>query len=568
MKGRFRDAKAVADFMARYDAGGTGRRVKSWQPPSSGPRDALQPGFERLRNRGRDVARNDWAGESGVQKWTTTLIGTGIQPRWADPTVNEAWERQGRTCDADGVSDVYGMQALGVRSWIGSGEVFLRLRVRNDSLVARGFLASPVQYQLIESDFCPMFDADQWDGMPKDHYIRQGIELNRYGRRVAYWMYPEHPGDRSRGISPGKHDLIRIRAEEISHVFEPLRPGQLRGVSPLAPILVRLRNAADFEDATLDRQKLGNLFVAFLKRNIPAGAHLEYDPVTGLPVFYNQKGDPLAGLEPGMFQELMPGEEMQFANPPDPAASYPDFMRVTNRGTAAGLGLPYELFAGDIQDVSDRTLRVIINEFRRYAEQRIWTIVIPKLCQPMVDWWAIYGAGNIAHSVASRPTWHPQGWPYIHPVQDVEGKVKAIEAGLTSRSAVISERGDDPRGVARQIAEDAELFPVAPPTVAPAVASMPDDLRRFEARAADQQIAMVNILANLVPAITGKADAASLTRAIDAIKVTAEAAKAAAEKAIDVNVLMPDRKRETNVEYDAASGEIVKSTTIETSLLQ
>lgn len=446
-------AAAAAAFTAMYDAGGMGRRIKSWNPQSTGPQSVLK-GHDKIRNRSRDVVRNDWAGESGVQKWTTALVGTGIVPRWKNKTIAADWKLHVKTCDADGVLDAYGLQALGVRSWATSGEVFLRRRWRDISLVERGFMAAPVQYQLIESDFCPLFDADMWRGMPSGNVIRQGIEFNRFGRRVAYWMYPEHPGDKARGISPMPDDLIRISAQDVKHCFEPLRPGQIRGVSPLANILVRLRNSADFEDAVLDRQKLGNLFVAFLKRNIPSGANLEYDPVTGLPTFYNKQGEPLAALEPGMFQELMPGEEMQFANPPEPGTSFPDYMRVTHRGTAAGLGLPYELHTGDIQDVSDRTLRVVINEFRRYCEQRQWHLAIPNLCQPMVDWWAeamtLVGWPAAQAVEAKDCTWHPQGWEYIHPVQDVEGKAKAIEAGLTSRSAEILKRGEDPEEVDEQ----------------------------------------------------------------------------------------------------------------------
>jgi lambda family phage portal protein len=561
MNRRQRREQERAQFAARYDAGGTGRRIAGWNPPASGPQKALQ-GFERIRNRARDVARNDWAGESGVQKWTTALVGVGIRPRWNDPTVTQEWERHALTCDADGICDAYGLQALGVRSWIGAGEVFLRLRVRRDG---------SVQYQLIESEFVPMFDADQWQGMPAGNRIRQGVEFDNHGQRVAYWMHKEHPGDGFNFSAPDPSGLIRVMARHVSHVFEPLRPGQVRGVSPLANILLRLRNSADFEDAVLDRQKLANLFVAFLKRTIPVGAQIQYDPITGLPTFYNKKGEPLIGLEPGIFQELQPGEEMQFATPPDPAASYPDFMRVMNRGTAAGIGLPYELFSGDLQDVSDRTLRVVINEFRRYCEQRQWTVVIPKLCRPMVEWWAWYGAGSVPLEVARNPTWQPQGWAYIHPVQDVEGKVKAIEAGLTSRSAVIAERGDDPAEVAAQIQRDEKLFgplPAATPTPAPTPQPDPraDLGERFEARHDALQAGVLTVLAGMA---SGKADASALAKAVDSIKATAEAAKAAAEKPIEVNatLTMPDRVRETTHEYDP-QGDIARSTTIEKSILQ
>lgn len=438
---------------ARYDAAGTGRRLKGWNPPSTGPARVVA-GTERIRNRARDSVRNDWAGESSVQKWTTSLVGIGVTPRWADDDINAAWAAWVPECDADGVLNAYALQALAVRSWFASGEVFLRRRPR--SLLIP--LSAPVQVQLIESEYCPLLDTSAWPGMGLGNTIRQGVERNNYGRRVAYWMYKEHPGENVLG-SPSAADLIRIPASEISHVYEPKRAGQLRGVSELANVLVRIRSSVDFEDAVLDRQKLANLFVAFLKRPAPPDtADIDYDPLTGLPMYYDSKGNPLAGLEPGLMQELQPGEDVTFANPPEAGTGYTDYMRTNGLGTAAGGGLPYELMSGDIKDISDRSLRVVINEFRRFAEQRQWHVVIPMICQPMVDWWAeamVLAGMPVRRLVELKtPEHQPHGWEYIHPVQDVEGKVKAIDAGLTSKSAVIAQRGDNPKKVFYQRAAD------------------------------------------------------------------------------------------------------------------
>ena len=441
-----RRTRTAQKTKAKYDAAGNGRRIKSWSPPSSGPNRAIE-GLQKIRDRARDSSRNDWAGASATQKWSTNLIGVGITPRWDDDRFTKLWEKHAPVADADCVLNVYGMQTLAVRSWFDSGEVFLRRRPR--SLVTPG-LPVPVQFQLIEADFVPLLDADQWPGMPAGNTIRQGIERTRFGRRVAYWMYREHPGDKS--LAPTADQLLRIPASEVRHIFEPARPGQLRGVSGLSAVLVRLRSSMDFEDAVLDRQKLANLFVAFITRQMPDGADIDYDPDTGLPKFYDPTGTPMVGLQPGITQELAPGEGVTFANPPEAGTTYSDYMRTTHVGTAAGTGLPYEVLSGDIKDISDRTLRVVINEFRRFARQRQWQIIIPMLCQPMVEWWAdaaaLSGAISMADlDAAKAPKWAPEGWEYIHPVQDAEGKVKLIEAGIVSRASVIGERGDDPKTV-------------------------------------------------------------------------------------------------------------------------
>jgi lambda family phage portal protein len=458
----------------KYDAAGSGRRIVKWSPPSSGPNRAIQ-GLQKIRDRARDVSRNDWAGESSLQKWTTNLVGVGIVPRWDDEAITERFNKWVPMADADGVLDFYGLETLTTRSWLDGGEVFGRRRPR--LYVTKD--AAPLQVQLIEAEFCPLFDADQWPRMPEGNTIRQGIERNKRGERVAYWMYREHPGDGSLGMAPGADQLLRVPASEIIHVFEPKRPGQLRGVSQLAPVLVRLRSTMDFEDAVLDRQKLANLFTLFITQQMPPDtADIEYDPLTGLPTFYGEDGKAMVGLEPGISQKLMPGEDVKFANPPEAGTTYSDYMRTTHMGTAAGSGLPYETFSGDIKDISDRTLRVVINEFRRFAKQRQWQILIPQFCQRVVEWWAdadvLSGGLALSQRAAARaPKWSPHGWEYIHPTQDAEGKAKLIEIGVISRSEVIGERGDDPRTVDAERADDLKrskalgLEPPEPPPPPP-----------------------------------------------------------------------------------------------------
>lgn len=448
-------APSGMSVQARYDAAGNGRRIAKWAPPTSGPNRAID-GLQRIRDRARDTTRNDWAGASGVQKWVTALVGVGITPRWKTAAIGDAWGQYVPHADADGTCDAYGLQTLAVRAWIDSGEVFMRRRPRS----INSQLPAPVQVQVIEADFVPLFDTDQWPGMPQGNRIRQGIELNRLGKRIAYWMYREHPGDGHASSYPGADQLIRVLASDVSHVFEPKRPGQLRGVSNLAPVLVRLRNTMDFEDAVLDKQKLANLFVAFVKRALPEQwDEIEFDAMTGLPKFYNDTGTPMVALEPGIMQELRPGEDVTFANPPEAGTTFSEYMRTSHMGTAAGAGLPYELFAGDIKDISDRTLRVVVNEWRRLCEQLQWQIVIPRICAPMVTWWAEAAvlSDDLSPQLALEaltPTWTPHGWPDLHPTQDIEGRIKARDAGFTSTSAVIARTGDDPRQVQQQIEED------------------------------------------------------------------------------------------------------------------
>lgn len=438
---------------ALYDAAGYGRRMRGWTPPTTGPNKAIV-GLQNIRNRSRDSSRNDWTGESAIQKWTTNLIGIGITPRFKrikskarKEEITDLWDEFVTKSDADGVLNYYGQQTLVVRSWLESGEVFVRRRYRR----VNSNLPVPLQIQLIEADFVPMLDADNWPGLPATNVIRSGIEIDKYGQRVAYWMYKVHPSD-GQSTTINAQDLIRVPAADVRHVFDPKRPGQLRGVPAMAPILARLRSISDFDDAVLERQKLANLFVAFITRTMPtADSEVDIDPLTNMPIEWSGN-QPLAGLQPGLTQELDPGQDVKFANPPEPGTTYSDYMRTNHMGTAAAAGIPYEVFSGDIANISDRTLRVVIQEFRRLAEQRQWQIVIPMFCQPVVEWFAeaalLIGKISVEEQKdVCRAEHAPHGWQYIHPVQDPQGKALEVESGFRSRSSVIAERGDDPESV-------------------------------------------------------------------------------------------------------------------------
>ncbi len=610
--------KTTAPIVNRYDAAGYGRRMRGWVAPPSGPNRAID-GLHILRDRARDAVRNEWAGASGARVWTTNLIGTGIVPR---PKTQDAalkarlvalWDTWVPQADADGVLDFYGQQTLATRSWVASGEVFIRFRWRRPE----DGLAVPLQIQLLESDMVPQLDVDSWPGMQTGNVIRSGIELDRIGRRVAYWMYKTHPGDRYlRGALASLDNLTRVPAEQMRHLYEPIRPGQLRGVSDFAPILAKLRGVMDFDDAVLERQKLANLFTLFITRAV--GGDPNINPVTGLPTNqFDQNGAPLAALEPGISQELLPGEDVKFSDPPDAGANYADFSRWQHLGISAGMGTPSELLTGDLKDVSDRTLRVIINEFHRHCEQRQWQIVIPLFCQPVRDAWAdaaaLAGVITTAESAdARRVTWQPHGWAYLHPVQDAQGKRVEVDAGFRSRSSVIAERGEDPDAVdaerAADMARDQELGLVelvTPPPVNSSAVEAREELREIRAilngvqsngerqhvihvgspvvNLGDTTVQIPDTVVNVAAPVVNVGethvhvpDAPAPVVHVAAPEVHFEAVMPDAPApvihvtnevqpaAVDVNVNLPVRKTETTIVRDA-KGDITRATQLETN---
>jgi lambda family phage portal protein len=446
----------VSAGQTAYEAASHGRRMAGWRASNAGPNTAVTAGFETLRKRSRDACRNSAIANSVVSTWTRSLVGFGISARPVTDDqalkakLNALWTAWCKVANTD-EGDFSGLQQLAVRSWLEAGECFIRIRPRRPE----DYLPVPMQLQMLESDCVPLLDTDNATGLPAGNVIRSGIELDKLGRRVAYWFWKEHPADRPLEALSQGNKLVRVPAEQVCHLYEPTRPGQLRGAPILAPVLAKMRTLDDFNDALLTRQHLANLFTMFIVKPFPSGAN---DAMTG-QAFEGDPNDPLAALEPGISMELRPGEDVKFSAPPAPDAAYSEYMRSQLLELAAGAGMPYELLTGDLVNVSDRTLRININEFRRACEARIWGVIIPRVLDKVRAAWATAAALSGAllpteAQAALTVQWAPQAWPYLHPTQDIQARKLEVDNGFRSRASVIAERGDDPEQVDTERAAD------------------------------------------------------------------------------------------------------------------
>ena len=446
---------------AVYDAGAASvRRTLGWTAPTLSPNDAALANLATLRDRSRQAVRNDGYASGAIDKLVYNIVGTGVKPLPQSDSVAfrspaaKLWEDWTDHSDADGVLDYYGQQAQVVRCWLEAGECFLRFRSRRPE----DDLPVPLQLQVLEPEMCPHeFNGATANG----NRIRAGIEFNAIGKRVAYYFYASRPGSLTEW---DWSKLRRIPANQILHIFKPSRAGQLRGLPHLLRALIRLRELDKFDDATLLRQQLSAMFVAFLEHPLDPSGSVE--PLTGESSPDTEGDRTVLGLKPGIFQELQPGEKVTFSDPPDVPSGYTDFIRQQLAAVSAATGVPYEVLTGDLSKINDRTVRVILHEFRRQIQTEQHQTVAFQMARPVWNAWLDaaflsdvlpFGDDYLDEPIAyQRVQWMPQGWPYLHPVQDVASANAAIRSGFTSRSAVVAEQGEDAETVdERQAADNA-----------------------------------------------------------------------------------------------------------------
>ena len=334
-----------------YDGAGRGRRTLAWQVSNPGAVAALAFAQDDLRAKSRDlVRRNPWAA-AGVEAFVANAIGTGIKPQSMvqDTVLRESihalWRDWCIDADAAGLTDFYGLQTLACRALLEGGECLVRLRWRR----SEDRLPVALQLQVLEPEHLPM-TLNQT--LPSGNVIRAGIEFDGLGRRVAYHLYRSHPGDGTLAPMSGSGglDTVRIKADEVIHLFRPLRPGQIRGEPWLARALVKLHELDQYDDAELVRKKTAAMFAGFITRVSPD------DPLMGEGA-PDAQGAALAGLEPGTLQLLEPGEDVRFSEPADVGSSYDSFMRQQFRAVAAAMGITYEMLTGDLTQVNYSSIR-------------------------------------------------------------------------------------------------------------------------------------------------------------------------------------------------------------------
>ena len=417
-----------------YEAARNTRRTSGWLAPGTGPNAEVIQAAERLRARSRDLVRNNPVASRAVAVIAQNAIGTGIVARSKSPRVAAAWRDWVYICDADGALDWYGIQSLVARSVVESGECLVRFRPRRST----DGIYPPLQLQVLEPDF---LDASK-NGPTGTGYAISGIQYDLIGRRIGYWLYSWHPGERMPGV--GAPESSFIPADDVLHIFRKDRPGQERGVPWLAPVIMRMRDLDDYEEAELVRKKIEACFAAFILGGDPAR--------TVGSARQDGSGQRIEQFEPGMITYLGDSEDVKFATP-QPSAGYSDYVRHQLRSIASGLGIPYETLTGDLSQTNYSSIRAGMLEFRRMIDQFRWQVLVPQLCQPV--WERFLSALGAADD---QVTWTPPRWEWVDPAKEADAMRANIRNGLITWREAVSEMGYDPDEQISEIRETNEAL--------------------------------------------------------------------------------------------------------------
>lgn len=428
-------ARSALGLMRGYDAAKVGRRTDGWVAGAGSANMEIAPALARVRNRCRDVVRNNEYAAKALDTLCVNTVGDGIVAKSQDQSL---WDNWCEYCDADGQLDFNGLLDLAHRTRRESGEVIIRFRSR---MPDDGFEV-PLQIQVLEPDH---IDSTKMGQLPNGNYAIAGVEFNLIGQRVAYWLFPVHPGEVA-SYRLNSLESKRVPASEVLHYYRKRRPTQVRGMPELAVSLLRLRDLADYEQAELVRKKIESCFVAFVRTDdtsLRIGNEAKQTPRT-----VNEK------VAPGMIKYLSNSEGVDFGNPAS-SGGYGDYTDTQLHAIAAGAGVMYSQMTGNLSKFNFSSYRAGLVEFRQMIKAEQWLALKPMVLAPI---------GRRFQEVArlagkTRKPIMPLVWTmpklqWVDPLKDVMAAKEEHRGTTKSISETIRERGEDPDKVFAEIAAE------------------------------------------------------------------------------------------------------------------
>lgn len=440
-----------------YAAAQVNRLTEGWSTVSASANSDIHRALDAVRARSRQLANDN----EYVKKWlamvSVNVVGPngfamqarvydkpGVPDALANAAIESGWARFCRlgVCDVTGRHDMVELEQLGIKAVARDGE-YLYQWVRGADAGNEFGLA----LQMLDVD--RIATALNRPAQGATNAIRMGVEVNAYGRAVAYHLKSAHPGEMYHASGESGARTLRVPAEDILHGFVSDRPEQVRGMPWAHAAMLRLNNLGGYEEAAIIASRTGASQMGFFTTPDGEADVLSTDGDTEDGV------GPTMSVDPGMFHTLPPGTSFTPFDPDYPAAMYADFVKANLRGVSSGLGVAYHALANDLEGVSFSSIRsgtleerdawMLLQEWfagsfleRVHAEFMRVALAFGRLTMPNGS---ALPVSKIDKFMAHK--WQGRRWDWVNPLQDIQADIAAINAGLKSPQSVASKNGMD-----------------------------------------------------------------------------------------------------------------------------
>lgn len=375
-------ARAFMAITGGYIGGSKSRRgLKQWQTFDYDADSAILPDLPTLRERSRDLIRNNPLAAGAINTKITNVVGTGLklQARIDRAVLKmtddqaQAWEAQTerewglfwktKECDAARTLDGNAITGQVYRQAKENGDVFIIM-----PRVKRKGIPYDLKLQVVEADrICNK------DNAMDTETLAGGIKRDDYGAPVTYHILKQHPG--AVGYVK-KEEWQKIAAfgtklglRNVIHLFHPNRPNQSRGVPDLAPVIEPLKQLGNYSEYELMAAAISSLFTVFIESE-------SGDPVLNLDDLSDETGSKTTDddykLASGAIIGLAPGEKIHDSNPGRPNTSFDPFVQAILRQIGVALELPFEILIKHFTASYSAARAAMLEAWKYFMSERQW----------------------------------------------------------------------------------------------------------------------------------------------------------------------------------------------------
>lgn len=433
-------------FRQAYSAGETHRRQGGWMPLEGNAERLNAMSRDMVRRKARDLERNSDIMNSLLSAFERNVVGSGFVPQadTGDEELNNQIEHVFREWSKPQNCDISGTQSFNEMC----NMIVRRLKIDGGILLLKTYGGNekcPFQLQARE-----VSDLDGDSVVSYRHNGKSvvgGIEVNDYGKPLAYWIKQETPDGWS------TLDTKRIPADKVIALWEKKSPSQIREMSPMSQAITRIADAEDYLDTISLKEKILACFGVFIKRALPSGGLGR-----GLNNIDHKTGIPKKTVTPGMIQELQPGDEAQAVIPAGQASNAKDMLSIMIRLIGSGLGLSYEAISRDMSQVTyssarqglledkrtyERIQRFLIDHFLDTVYEEVVISAVTAKTLSIPDFWK-HKERYLKHS------WNSSGWDWVDPVKEVTANKIALETNQETMATICARSGVDWKEVLEQ----------------------------------------------------------------------------------------------------------------------
>lgn len=399
-----------------------------------------------LTLRARDLAKNsaevasyinvmvrNVIGAPGFQLSVTSYNDDGTSDKIANAIIERAWwdytHSSEKYVSADHEQNERQFDEAILRCFLVDGEVFLR-KIKDPSS------KYGIRWKIIDAlDVDTLYNVD----FGKGARVCMGIKVDENLKPISYFIRKNRNLDY---YLSGERE--EVPASEIVHIYKRQFAEQVRGYTPLAPVLMKMASLSTYTEAELNAAILESFMMGLYEKTRDGDAYSQYSDDE-----IDNDGNIATELETNTFRFCPDGYTFKQVQSNHPHNGFSDFIKATMRSIASAIGISSNRLTSDFDSANYSSLKAaFLEDTNTYREMQQFLIETWKDRQ-YNDWLKMFLLSDLSNLPFSKMPkfaehqFRGRSWETLEPIKDVQAIALRLKLGITDPITEIEALGGD-----------------------------------------------------------------------------------------------------------------------------